>query len=90
MAKQMTKTTTKRTRKHTLTDNKVENVKDYATFRLNNAIHGIEVFGNCFGKSYEWTEEQIDKAETALLKAVERYIGQIRTGTKITEIGVQL
>jgi hypothetical protein len=73
-----------------LTDDAAKNVKTVATYRLNNAVKSIGTFGQCFGSNYEWADDQIELAETALLKAVESTMENIRTGKKIAKAGIQL
>lgn len=85
MAKQKTKK-----RKVVLTDDKDKNVTDFACNRLNNAVNGIRIFGQCFGDKYNWTTEQIDKSEKAMLDEVRKTMENIRTGKKIKSAGVVL
>lgn len=68
----------------------VANVRVVATHRLNKVLEAIRVFGNCYGSNYEWTEEQIAKADRAILDAAEQAITNIKDGVKIAKAGVQL
>ena len=79
-----------RVRTHVLTNNPGENVKDIAAYRLGNAVKGIGTFGQCFGKNYDWTEEQIVKAEVYLADAVADAIDNIRAGKRIAAAGIVL
>lgn len=80
----------KRERKVKLSDDVVQNVKMFACSRLNKAVVGIRVFGQCFGSKYKYEDGQISKAETALNAAVKSAIENLRTGKKITEAGIRL
>lgn len=86
----MSKETTKRARKVVLSDDGKQNVKLFACSRLNKAVNSVKVFGNCFGNKYEWTDEQIAKAEQALQNVVESAINNLRTGKKINDAGITL
>lgn len=79
-----------KTRTHCLTDDPTKNVSNMASYRLNMALDAIRVFGNCCGSNYKWTEEQIEKADKALLDAMDRAIGNIKDGKAITETGIRL
>ena len=81
---------TARKRKVTMTDNKKENVTKFACSRLNKAVNGVRVFGQCYGGKYEWTDEQIEKAETVLLEAVQKAIDQIKSGSGVCVAGISL
>ena len=80
----------KRERKVKLSDDAEKNVKMFACARLNKAVTGVKVFGNCFGNNYQWSAEQIDKAESVLHEAVNIAISNLRTGKKIVEAGITL
>jgi hypothetical protein len=80
----------KRTRKVVLSDDSTANVKMFACARLNKAATSIKVFGQCFGTKYNWSPEQIDKAESVLMQQVEQAVNNIRTGKKIAEAGISL
>jgi len=76
------KAETTRTRTVKLTDNAKTNVTNMATYRLNKMLDAIRVFGNCCGKSYEWTPEQIAKAENIGFEAFNTALANIRNGKK--------
>lgn len=88
MSKNETKIT--RERKVKLSDNAEQNVKVFACARLNKALAGIRVFGNCYGSKFQWTNEQIEIAEQAILTAAETAIQNLRTGKKIASSGIKL
>jgi len=79
-----------RKRKVTLSNNKKENVARFACSRLNKAVNAVRVFGNCYGSNYDWTDEQIEKAETYLLDEVQKSIEQIRSGSGVAIAGISL
>jgi hypothetical protein len=79
-----------RKRKVTLTDDKKKNVTSFACARLNKAVNSIRVFGQCYGGKYDWTDEQIDKAETALKEATVKAIDQIKSGSGVCVAGISL
>jgi len=71
-------------------ENREKNVSHYACARLNKAVKSMQVFGNCFGSKYEWTPEQIEKAETVLYEAAEAAVNNIRVGKEIVAAGITL
>lgn len=71
-------------------ENRQKNVSLFATARINKAANAIKVFGNCYGSKYEWTPEQIDKAEAVLYETVETAIKNIRIGKEIVAAGITL
>ena len=82
-----------KTRTHKLVkDNPEANVKGLATYRLNQAIKAIQNFGQCFGNNYAgaWTSERIEKADLALMNAVEQAITNIKEGKQIADVGIVL
>ena len=81
---------TTRKRKTTMTDNKKENVSKFACGRLNKTVASIRVFGQCYGAKYDWTDEQIGKAETVLLEAVQKAVEQIKSGSGVCVAGISL
>lgn len=80
----------KRERKVKLSDDTSKNVSMFACSRLNKAATSIKVFGQCFGSKYNWSAEQINKAELALQESVKSAIENLRTGKKITDAGIRL
>lgn len=73
-----------------MSDDSAQNVKTVGTYRLNNALASIKTFGQCYTGKFDWTDEQIETAETALSDAVVLAMKNITDGVKIAKAGIQL
>ena len=80
----------KKTRLVKLTDDPKGNVTKFACGRLASALNSVRIFGNCYGGKYDWSKEQIDKAEAMLKAAVDGAIGDLRHGKRAASLGITL
>jgi hypothetical protein len=73
-----------------MSDDAKLNVVNFAAYRLSHAVNAIRVFGNCFGRQYDWTPAQISKAKGILMESVSAAMDNIEHGHKAASLGIVL
>lgn len=84
------KTETKRIRKIKLSDNPELNVKVVATARFNRALRAIKALGNCTGRMYHYTPEQLKVIEDTLADYTASCIDRLTKGKTVAVDDVKL
>ena len=73
-----------------IAENRIANVKGFATLRLNKGIKAFEIFGNCCGKTYDYSKSDLKKAKEMAHAKVDAAFDSVESGQKVTETAFSL